>query len=622
MLDPHLAKFAESLVDAFLAFLTKHARDYHQLAEVDSSADLVPLPRAISRLLYTLCKIRGYKIITQLLSARPQHLEPMLDAFELWSSAVKDLAPGDALRSSIMVWEERYVMLLWMSHLSQVPFDLASLSTNVDTQTRDPQVRVPSLPTKCPPIVQRLIMLACEYLGVASKESEAAVRLLTGLALLQDLQGLDVHRTLITWASSELLSRTNPMKIRSDHTSLALMSFIANFSSSSSRDILDPLMGDMQRVAQRCELLCKSSAIAAKFLIKLYRSLALHCANALDDQTDLLETAVNFLMEQLGADDTGVRFAASKGLAKLATGLDHDSAMQIIEAVLEDLDNDASKSKSTLSEESLLEPGTPAYQRLKGIHMDFKEVDGRKWHGLILAVSFFILKRSMPTTQLSISAVHLVQGLNFNQKNALGNSVGTNVRDAACLGLWALARNFSTADISNALGDEHGFLQALANELIVAALLDPAGNIRRGAAAALQEMIGRHPDSIICGDGLALVQLVDYHAVASRKRAMATISVKVMTISEQYWKWLLHGLLSWRGVRFEDIASRWKMAAETRERAAEAVSYFALAMPSRMTQYKVIEILKGEIQKSVPAHVSNRHGLLWVSLFSIVAMHQ
>ena len=622
MLDPHLAKFAESLVDAFLAFLTKHARDYHQLAEVGSSAEFVPLPRAISRLLYTLCKIRGYKIIAQLLSARPQQLEPMLDALELWSSAVKDPAPGDALRGSSMVWEERYIMLLWMSHLSQVPFDLASLSTNVDTQTRDPQVRVPSLPTKCPPIVQRLIMLACEYLGVASKESEAAVRLLTGLALLQDLQGLDVHRTLITWASSELLSRTNPRNIRSDHTSLALMSFIANFSSSSSRDILNPLIGDMQRVAQRCELLCKSSAIAAKTLIKLYRSLALHCANALDDQTDLLETAVNFLMEQLGADDTGVRFAASKGLAKLATGLDHNSAMQIIEAVLEDLQHDASKSKSILSEESLLEPGIRAHQHLKGIHMDFKEMDSRKWHGLILAVSFFILKRSMPTTQLSISAVHLVQGLNFNQKNALGNSVGTNIRDAACLGLWALARNFSTADISNALGYEHGFLQALANELVVAALLDPAGNIRRGAAAALQEMIGRHPDSIICGDGLALVQLVDYHAVASRKRAMATISVKVMTISEQYWKWLLHGLLSWRGVRFEDIASRWKSAAETRERAAEAISYFALAMPSRMTQYKVIEILKGEIQKSVPYHVSNRHGLLWVSLFSIAAVVQ
>lgn len=537
----------------------------------------------------------------------------MLDAFEYWNKELNDQGSNNDRPHGGMIWEERYMMLLWMSHLSQVPFHLASLTSHTHLTLHGPQARLPKLADQCPQIAVRLINVSCEYFGVASKEREAAVKLLTRLALLEDLQSLDVHRALISWACSELESKVDRLEVRTDHTFLGLLSFVANFVASASTRVLDPLWNEILGVAQRIEALQSRSAMAEKLLIKLYRNLALHCASSLSGQVESLETAINFLMEQLAADDTSVRFAASKGLAKLASRLDQDLAMQIIDTVLEDLETDVSSKSLNFSEKSLFEPGTGHRPYFKDIYSGFRNVDARKWHGLMLTVSHFIFQRSIPASELLLPVVQLIQGLNFTQKTALGYSTGTNVRDAACFGLWSLARKYSTEDISNASHTGKRIFQVLANELVVAALLDPAGNIRRGAAAALQEMVGRHPDTIECGNGLALIQIVDYHAVASRKAAMDTISVKAMTISQQYWEWLLHGLLSWRGARFEDPDSRRKSATETRESAARAISMFATVMPSDMTHYKTFHALRYEIQNLTASQVSDRHGLLWVS---------
>lgn len=55
----------------------------------------------------------------------------------------------------------------------------------------------------------------------------------------------------------------------------------------------------------------------------------------------------------------------------------------------------------------------------------------------------------------------------------------------------------------------------MAVQLLLSACLDPAGNIRRGSSAALQELIGRHPNQVT--EGIAIVQIVDYQAVGLRK---------------------------------------------------------------------------------------------------------
>jgi len=146
-------------------------------------------------------------------------------------------------------------------------------------------------------------------------------------------------------------------------------------------------------------------------------------------------------------------------------------------------------------------------------------------------------------------------------RSTSGASIGTNVRDAANFGIWALARRYTTAelqaiDISAAVIHLRytgcSILQILATELVVTASLDPAGNIRRGSSAALQELIGRHPNTI--DEGIKLVQVVDYHAVALRSRAVTEVATHASQLSTWYLKGLLDGLLGWRGIGDPDVS--------------------------------------------------------------------
>ncbi|KAL8678053.1 MAG: hypothetical protein Q9224_007145, partial [Gallowayella concinna] len=97
-----------------------------------TEGNVEPLPRAICKILHILCKVRGPKVLARFFSNEPALLEPMLDAFELWDGHTTEGQISG--KKENLTWEEKYVMLLWLSHLALTPFDLASISTsNVQT---------------------------------------------------------------------------------------------------------------------------------------------------------------------------------------------------------------------------------------------------------------------------------------------------------------------------------------------------------------------------------------------------------------------------------------------------------------------------------------------------------
>ena len=129
---------------------------------------------------------------------------------------------------------------------------------------------------------------------------------------------------------------------------------------------------------------------------------------------------------------------------------------------------------------------------------DITAVDPLEWHGLMLTLSHLLYRRSPPAENLSDIIHALLMGLSFEKRNPAGGSIGSNVRDASCFGIWALARRYTTFELLQvqtksvlvARGHDPtaSILQVVATELVVTASLDPAGNIRRGASAALQEL--------------------------------------------------------------------------------------------------------------------------------------
>lgn len=182
------------LASAFLSYVEKHSASYHKHCVSAQARGAVVMPRAVSKILYTLCKVRGQKVISQLLNNEPKYLEPMLASFMSWSESLSTTPENGHLKEAAMTWEERYVMLLWLSHLILTPFDLASIDsggeqgdTFLDLFASDP----------LPGLAQSLTFLAVCHLDVSSKEREAAKVLLVRLALRTDMQRLKIDARLV-----------------------------------------------------------------------------------------------------------------------------------------------------------------------------------------------------------------------------------------------------------------------------------------------------------------------------------------------------------------------------------------------------------------------------------------
>lgn len=540
------------LAEAFLEYLQTRRRRIREASTASSL--LMPLPAAICKLIYTFCKIRGEKVIVRFLSVETKYLEVLLSAIE---DAERHQDSGDA--SAQWTWEERYVVLLWLSHLMFAPFDLATISSVYMEDVDLAGIQGFFWPSNVPGITVRILPLAVKYLSSPGKERDAAKALLVRMAMRRDMQQLGVLHALVQWALFWLRPKVDEVS-QPPYKYIGVLAFLAGIlvSSTETSDMekysstIFNTVNAIQVKEDAMSRTIKSSALAKKTVIKLMRSIAVSkLKRAKQDMSgiELVESTIGHLLESLADNDTPVRLAASKALSIVTFNLPKDMASQVVEAVLDSL------SKNVLlinHSNSSLPPAR-----------DLTSVDPLEWHGLMLTLSHLLYRRSPPAGKLGNIVRALLFGLSFERRNPSGGSIGTNVRDAACFGIWAVARRYSTQELlsvpseavrDGTYGAKTSVLQILATDLVVTASLDPAGNIRRGSSAALQELIGRHPDTV--AQGIAIVQAVDYHAVALRSRAIRDVTVSATKLHVQYGEAILNALLGWRGTGDADAAAR------------------------------------------------------------------
>ncbi|KAH8820117.1 tubulin folding cofactor D C terminal-domain-containing protein [Xylogone sp. PMI_703] len=613
LLDPHLNTFVPALSDALLAFLrakpnprplgTQQVDKEHAHQQL-----LMPLSKAICRLIYTFCKIRGEKVIVRFLSTETRHLELLLSALETYRG---DVSSGDGQTqaqiniSGVWGWEERYVVLLWLSHLLLAPFDLTSISSSDDVQ----KAPIPGLtwPQKLPGVTIRVISLAITYLSSSGKEKDAAKVLLVRVAMRRDMQELGVLDALVKWALSCLRPSTEVAE--STYYYIGVLSFLAGIlvSSINTSDMdsyllnIFYIMQDISTQENAVYESVRSSAVARKTLIKVYRSISVLILRKPEAMasSEIVESTIGQMLEFLADQATPVRLAASKALSIITLKLPEDMASQVVDAVLESLNN------------NVLWVDHPNVERRRNL----SAVNPLEWHGLILTLSHLLYRRSPPPQSLAEIIPALLLGLSFEQRSTSGSSLGTNVRDAACFGIWALARRYttielqaiSTNEMSKKIRDEHqSVIQILASELVVCACLDLAGNIRRGASAALQELIGRHPDTV--AEGIRVVQVVDYHAVALRSRAVQSVALEAAQLSPSYMNGLVDGLFGWRGVGDADATSRRNTATSLGHLVWK--SYQGHPEPAWKVFSNIITRIEGHINELKAREVDIRHGLV------------
>ena len=521
-------------------------------------------------------------------------------------------------------------MLLWLSHLMLAPFDLASISTSaIDLSSSKLAPVLDGLPS----IAQTLLQTAFDYLHVSGKEREAAAIMIVRLVLRGDMQARQLLPRIIDHALSGLRQGddANTSAAASAYRYSGFLSLLCGIMTVGSDDDVAPYLTKIFQVCIKLavsesphEIHVRNTAPVRKSIAKAIRLSVLHALSltsrqskiaATYDLDTMLEETIQYLLDSLSDKDTPVRMIASKSLSMITLSLEPDMSAEVVHAVLGSLDENMLLEDSTGRSFAITEVNSEDTKKFK---KNASAVDPLRWHGLMLTLGHLLFRRSPPPQQLPEIIAALIAGLEFEQRSNVGTSVGVGVRDAACFGVWSLARKYSTPEIdlvdasrllpvldeaSSAVATKHSALQVLANQLVLSACLDPSGNIRRGSSAALQELIGRHPDTIL--HGIPVVQVVDYHAVARRSRAMIEVSLEAAKLDVVYLNSLLAALLSWRGSRSAD--------ADSRRWAAEAVYNLTglISLENALAHCTFLETQAAKIRASnAGSSAGMRHGIL------------
>ena len=625
LLDPVLAALMQSIVDGFLDYISHHAASY-EISTREDGPQVITLPLALSHLLYTLCKVRGYKVVVRLLNNEPRYVEPMLSCVRRWEAS-RLIIP----QATSIVWEEKFIMSLWLSHLMLAPFELSTLSTsnrlNINVEMQD-------LARDLPAVAVDVLSLGFEQIKSPSKERESAVILLVRLALRKDMQSFRLSERLVDFATRKLLEPPTERQFSVYHAIGYLSLLYALVNLGTDMEVAPFLTkvfqasSTLSNSSEEHHASVRGSAPARKLLIKIQRVCLTHsitlsndaAAAQSDTVNEMLEEGIQNYLDALADKDSPVRMAASKALSIITLKLDISMATEIVEAVLgglsenilvEDQDTGQTMAKTDLAIDDSLQ-----------MKQSISLVDPLRWHGLMLTLGHLVFRRSPPAHQLPDVIEALLIGLEFEQRSNVGTSVGNAVRDAACFGIWALSRKYSTLEleaikVQNIAGTallgavlNSSALQLVAVRLMLAACFDPSGNIRRGSSAALQELIGRHPDTIV--NGIAVVQVVDYQAVARRSRAMTEVALAAAKLDSIYRDSLFEALLDWRGARAADADSR-KWASITMGSLCGTIPTSRLAHVARRTLTTIARLKT----RNLGATAGNRHGLLLAAAASL-----
>ncbi|KAJ2613196.1 hypothetical protein H4S08_002342 [Coemansia sp. RSA 1365] len=516
-LDPYL----ERIVSKLMAVVQEYVSAYHDnLGITDASISMTRL-NGIFELLYTVCKVRGYKIAIRFFPHTVADVEPVFTT--LWRYSV-DLGASN--------WTARYVLLIWLSLLAMIPFDIESIDSGLAGL---PAINLPGR-SNDGTLLSLWIELGKLYLSRPGCEMEGAAVMLARLLSRKDTAAL-FQPTFIKWAVCEIneaagLNRNEDnLKQRLDIESVlringALRVLCHLFAVIDSPHSLGEQVAKLQHIfeseafeqnsitrkliskaAQRMALLMLSPApVRAKLLhaqLSVRNNLGEcntkdngddYSAAAVSNNTDsddgtieqVLDTEIpedvecflGILLHRLHDKDTIVRWSASKGVGRIAERLPIALAKEIVSAVANIL-----KEETVVDENGVIDVSMTA---------EFS------WHGALLCLAE-LSRRGLLYSQLLRDIVPwVVRASRLSQYPILHSgltyeiqrgdySVGANVRDAACYVMWSFARipNPSAKRVLAEMSTE------MATALISVAVFDRESNVRRAASAAFQEHVGR-----------------------------------------------------------------------------------------------------------------------------------
>ncbi|XP_011303507.1 tubulin-specific chaperone D [Fopius arisanus] len=445
--------------------------------------------------MFLLMNVKGYKKIVTYLPHEVMDLLPVLRLLERQDPLDPD------------TWETRYVLLIWLSIISKIPFPLSRLETTEDVE-----------PSQT--ILGRILNLCKQYCVVSGACSKAAVFLISNFLTRSDVKRLHLEE-MITWCLSSL---------QRDPTTHGPLAVLASILKHSAREDLKPHCQrifdsitklELSKSGHAGDLVCRyeMKVIQRIGLIVLRPKLATwrykkkgQTINLLQDSPKTPEESIKDppteisseadeedvppvteeIIEQLiqGLRDKviTIRWSAAKGIARITSRLPVDLGDEVVGFVL---------------------------NLFSGREQD------TAWHGGCLALAELGRRGLLLPHRLPDVIPVVLKALVFDEPRAYG-SIGGIIRDAACYVCWSFARAF----------EPHIFqphVQEIASTLLIVTCFDREINCRRAGSAAFQENVGRQGNF---PHGIDILTVADYFEVGVRSNAYLKISVHIAQYKE------------------------------------------------------------------------------------------
>eukprot|EP01084_Bolivina_argentea_P309179 534770_1 len=577
VLDPHLESMVEKLIPRARELLITCSP---QMSADDGAAYPFqvykhPTFHCICCAIYHLCRVHGYKHVRKLLPHEASDLEPVLFTLQCHD------------RSDSSTWENRYILLLWLSMLVLVPFDIGTIDSSATSTltctvvhlcrstlsdaalTREAAaVCLGSLLTR-PDMnttpLENFMRWCTEVLDVEGHQQDSAAQLtfkisgiLLALAYIFKAGDRDSIRRLAPGFVCPLVKMVEMDPLRRTLTRKLCVKVIQRIGLS----FLPPRVVSWRYCRGKRSLLqnlAGSSTEKQNRLSSLKASIyegdgGVDDENEEEDFPTELEEVIEQLLSGLCDKDTVVRWSAAKGIGRITNRLPKDLADEVVSSVLE-------------------------------ICTKF-QID-TAWHGACLALAE-LARRGLLLPQKLVSAIPIVvKALGYDVRSG-ATSVGANVRDAACYVCWAFARAYSRKVMAP-------HVNPLADAMLVTALFDREINVRRAAAAAFQENVGRQGHSNF-PHGIDIITAANFFTLGNRTTAYLDISIKIAGF-ERYRLPILSWLLNRTVVHWDQTV---------RKLGAEALGRLATLYPTLLLDRE--ECLGSVLYHCLSSDICKRHG--------------
>uniref|UniRef100_A0A8V5HI46 Tubulin-specific chaperone D n=1 Tax=Melopsittacus undulatus TaxID=13146 RepID=A0A8V5HI46_MELUD len=570
----------ESIVEKFVGIMDKYQEQPHLLDRhlewmmtllLDIVRDNGSPPQLVHlafKFLYIITKVRGYKVFLPLFPHEVRDLQPVLDM-------LVDQNPKDP-----ETWETRYMLLLWLSMICLIPFDLARFDGNI---SEEEHTRVPTM--------DRILAVAKCYLVVSDKARDAAAVLVSKFIVRPDVKQKRMA-DFLDWTLS-MISKSSFQSMEGTVVMNGMLQALAQLFKHAKREDCLPYAATVLECLDNCKLSESNQMVLRKLGMKLVqrlgltfvkpkvakwryqrgcRSLAANlqaqgsvvqsqmttvAANEADDEEEYdipgeIENVVEQLLVGLKDKDTIVRWSAAKGIGRITGRLPKELADDVIGSLLD--------------------------------CFSFQETDNA-WHGGCLALAELGRRGLLLPSRISDVVPVILRALTYDEKRG-ACSVGSNVRDAACYVCWAFARAYDPTELIP-------FINQIASALIIAAVFDRDVNCRRAASAAFQENVGRQGTF---PHGIDILTAADYFAVGNRVNCYLTISVYIAGFP-QYTQPMIDHLVNMKINHWDSVI---------RELSTKALHN----LTPRASEYMANVVLPRLLPLSVGTDLHTRHGAI------------